>query len=93
MGWSPECWGCARTEAKPSNKTFITSDRDIQPKRSNKRIEEQAACAKLITEMTIGSMMSDQNEAKLNEFPNSLTLDSSNTTCKMSSEPQLELHH
>ena len=38
-------------------------------------------------------MMSDHNEAKLNEFPNSLTLDSSNTTRKMSSEPQLELHH
>ena len=93
MGWSPECWGCARTEAKPSNKTFTPSDRDIRPKRRTKRIEEQAADAKLTTEMIIGSMMSDQNEAKLNEFPNSLTQDRSNTTRKMSSETQLDPHH
>ena len=65
--------GCARTEAKPSNKTFTPSVRDIRPKRRTKWIEEQAADAKLTTEMIIGSMMSDQNEAKLNEFPNSLT--------------------
>ena len=95
MEWvgSQSAGGCARTEAKPSNKTFTPSDRDIRPKRRTKRIEEQAADAKLATELAIGSMMSDHNEAKLNEFPNSLTLDSSNTTRKMSSEPQLELHH
>ena len=85
--------GCARTEAKPSNKTFTPSDRDIRPKRRTKQIEEQAADAKLTTEMIIGSMMSDQNEAKLNEFPNSLTQDRSNTTRKMSSETQLDPHH
>ena len=84
---------CARTEAKPSNKTFTPSDRDIRPKRRTKWIEEQAADAKLTTEMIIGSMMSDQNEAKLNEFPNSLTQDRSNTTRKMSSETQLDPHH
>ena len=63
--------GCARTEAKPSKKTFTPSDRDIQPKRRTKRIEEQATDAKLATELTIGSVMSDHNEPKLYEFPNS----------------------
>ena len=72
--------GCARTEAKPSNKTFTPSDRDIRPNRRTKWIEEQAADAKLATDWTIGSVMSDHNEANLHEFPNSLTLDSSNTT-------------
>ena len=85
--------GCARTEAKPSNKTFTPSDRDIRPKRRTKRIEEQAADAKFATDLAIGSVMSDHNEAKLYEVPNSLTLDSPKTNRKMSSEPQLDSHH
>ena len=83
--------GNVRTEAKPSNKTFTLSDRDIEPKWKTKRIKEQTANAKLATELTIGSVISDNNEAKFHAFPNSLTLDSSNTTCKMSPESQLEL--
>ena len=54
---SKSAGGCARTEAKPSNKTFTPSDRDIRPKRRTKRIEEQAADAKLATELAIGSMI------------------------------------
>ena len=57
-----------------------------------KRIKEQAADAKLTTDMTSSFMMSDQIEAKLNEFPHSLTQDRSNTTCEMSSKTQLDLN-
>ena len=61
MGWSPECWGCVRTEAKPSNKTFTPSDRDIRPKRRTKHIKEQVADldAELTIERTIGFINCD----------------------------------
>ena len=91
MDWSPECWGCTRTETKPSNKTFTLSGHDIQPNRRTKRIKEQTAVAKLATELTIGSMINDHNEAKLHEFPNSLTLDISNTSDKTSGHHQVSL--
>ena len=81
--------GCARTEAKPSNKTFTPSDRDIRPNRRTKRIEDQAADAKYVSDLAIGSMMSDHIEAKLYEVPNSLTLGSPRTNRK----PQLDSHH
>ena len=56
--------------------------------------EHQVADAKYVTDLAIGSMMSDHIEAKL-EVPNSLTLDpdSPKTNRKMSSEPQLDSHH
>ena len=54
MGWSPECWGLCENRGQTQQQNFHPSDRDIRPKRRTKRIEEQAANAKLTTEMTIG---------------------------------------
>ena len=62
--------GCARTEAKPSNKTVTPSDRELILGQSTKRIEEQAADAKLATERAIGSMIKQSHEVVNNSDKN-----------------------
>ena len=87
--------GCARTEAKPSNKTVTPSDRELRLRQRTKRIEEQAADAKLATERAIGSMIKQSHEVVNNSDKNRNPQTQVNfkTNRKMSSSTQPDSHH
>ena len=93
MGWSPECWGLCANRGQTQQQNFYPVWPWHSTQTENQADRRSGGRCKICD--WFGNWFHDEWSywGKLYEVPNSLTLGSPKTNCKMSSEPQLDSHH